>query len=173
MNTENRYCRRAARRQGGPALVLAAGLAANLVAGCSEESGRPLAPGEAEYRRFCATCHQADGAGRRPAFPPLAGSEWLAPGPDAVALVALLGLKGEIEVAGQTWRGYMPPMRQVDDGELAALIGYIGRTWANWPEVPDAGPTVERIAELRRTTEGMAQLGGRDDLERVLDEIER
>lgn len=183
METENRYSRRnscpnsrrktaklpemAAFSHYMAGRALAAILAAVLIAGCSDEPDRPPAPGEAEYRRHCATCHQPDGAGRSPTFPPLNGSQWLESGPDGVALVALLGLSGEIRVADRTWRGYMPPMRQVSDDELAALIGYIGREWADWPELPDAG----RIAELRRISEDLEQLGGRADLEQALETI--
>lgn len=183
METENRYSRRnscpnsrrktaklpemAAFSHYMAGRALAAILAAVLIAGCSDEPDRPPAPGEAEYRRHCATCHQPDGAGRSPTFPPLKGSQWLESGPDGVALVALLGLSGEIRVADRTWRGYMPPMRQVSDDELAALIGYIGREWADWPELPDAG----RIAELRRISEDLEQLGGRADLEQALETI--
>jgi len=151
------YCRRAA-------ATIAAGL---WLAGCSDEPDVPLAFGEAEYIRYCSTCHGRDGAGRPPSFPPLAGSEWLELGPEAVSVLVLRGLRGEIEVAGRTYRGYMPGMRQMDDHELAALLGFIDSQWAQWEDTPD----VERIGALRELMAGKASLEGKADLERVLQRV--
>jgi mono/diheme cytochrome c family protein len=146
-------------------LVLLA--AALLLAACSGEPEQPLEPGQAEYVKYCATCHARDGSGRPPTFPPLAGSEWLALGPDASALIVLLGLKGEIEVAGRTYRGYMPSMRQLSDAELAAILGFVGERWADWDDIPD----VQRIAQLRSATEGRAMLEGRSGLDAALEDL--
>ncbi len=153
----SRYC--------SPALVLLA--AAWLLAGCSDESDPSMAPGQAEYVKYCATCHGRDGTGKPPTFPPLAASEWLADGPEPVALIVLLGLKGEIEVAGQTYRGYMPGMRQIADPELTALLGYVGREWGGWSSTP----STERIAELRALTEGVDMLIGREGVDAARGEL--
>lgn len=156
-STPGRYCRRAA-------AFVAVGL---WLAGCSDEPDVPLQPGEAEYVRYCSACHARDGTGRPPSFPPLAGSEWLTLGPEAVSLVVLLGLRGEIEVAGRTYRGYMPNIRQIDDGELAALLGFIDGQWAQWGDTPDA----DRLAALRERVAGEDSLEGKSDLERRLERV--
>lgn len=153
----DRYCRRAV-------VLIAAGL---WLAGCSDEPKVPLEPGEAEYVKYCSTCHARDGAGRPPTFPPLAGSEWLELGPDAVSLIVLLGLRGEIEVAGRTYRGYMPPMRQLDDEEIELILEHIDRQWADWESVPSA----EEIAALRTRIAEQDLLESREALERLLDEV--
>lgn len=155
-NTD-RYCRRAV-------VLIAAGL---WLAGCSDEPKVPLEPGEAEYVKYCSTCHARDGAGRPPTFPPLAGSEWLELGPDAVSLIVLLGLRGEIEVAGRTYRGYMPPMRQLDDEEIGLVLEHIDRQWADWESVP----STEEIAALRTRIAEQDLLESREALERLLDEV--
>ena len=157
MKNTIRYCRRGA--------VLAA-LALTLAA-CGDPGSGDGPPGETLYQRACATCHGADGSGRMPGFPPLQGSEWLALGPDAVALVVIHGLKGEIEVSGRTYRGYMPPMNQLDDGEVAAVLNYINLRWADWPEEVDAA----RIARLREHGAGQSIIDGRADLEARLDDL--
>lgn len=154
----NHYCRRAA-------AMLAAGL---WLAGCSDEPKAPLQPGEAEYMRYCSTCHARDGTGRPPGFPPLAGSEWLELGPEAVTLIVMLGLRGEIEVAGDIYRGYMPTMRQIDDEEMAAILGFIDKRWADWGSVPDSG-TVAGLRELAGEEELLESRAG---LERILKRIE-
>lgn len=155
--TTDRYCRRAI-------ALVAAGL---FLVGCSDEPKAPLQPGEAEYVRYCSTCHSSDGLGRPPTFPPLAGSEWLELGPEAVSLVVLLGLRGEIEVAGRTYRGYMPTMRQLDDSEITLILDYIDQQWADWERVP----STEETATLRARVTDEPLLEGREALERLLDEV--
>ena len=150
----NRYCRRAA-------TLVAAGL---LLAGCSDEPKEPLQPGEAQYVQYCSACHARDGSGRPPTFPPLADSEWLALGPEAVSLIVLLGLRGEIEVAGRTYRGYMPNMRQLDDTDIQLILGYIDQQWADWARVPQA----EEITELRARVANEPLLESREALESLL-----
>lgn len=151
-----RYCRRGA-LLAGTALLLAA---------CAPPADE-LTEGQEPYLRFCASCHGNDGGGKAPAFPPIAGSEWLGMGPDAIALVVLGGMSGEIEVAGRTYRGYMPPMRQLSDEDIAGLLGYIGREWADWERLPDA----ERIAELRPLTDDQRATAGREGLEALLERV--
>lgn len=151
-----RYCRRAA--------LLAVVLL--FTTACTPER-EELAEGQEPYLRFCASCHGNEGGGKPPAFPPIAGSEWLDLGPDAVALVVLGGLSGEIEVAGRTYRGYMPPMRQISDEQIADLIGYIGRAWTDWDTLPDAA----RIRELRPLATGNRPTQGREGLEALLEQV--
>ena len=158
MSKPVRYCRRA--------LITAA--AALLLSGCGEPTPSTGLAGEAEYLRACATCHGNSGEGRASAFPPLAGSEWLALGPDAIALVVIHGLKGEIEVAGRTYRGYMPPMSQVSDADVAAILGYLDARWAEgWDDADDAF----RITQLRADGVDQAIIDGRADLEARLDQL--
>lgn len=149
-----------------PAIVAVALLA---LAGCGGSGDEPaaLADGQEPYLRYCGTCHGNDGGGKPPAFPPLAGSEWLQLGPEAVALIGLRGLRGEIRVAGEHYRGYMPPMRHVDDADLAGLLAFMGSAWADWERVPDA----DRIEDLRRNHGSGSPLEGREDLEAALAEL--
>ena len=141
-----------------------------VLTGCSDESGNSdeLAVGQEPYLRYCASCHGNQGEGKPPSFPPLAGSEWLDLGTDAIALIVLGGLSGEIEVAGQTYRGYMPPMRHLSDEDITALIGYIGEQWADWAEPI----TQERVTELRGKVGGTRPIQGLEGLETLLEEIQ-
>jgi mono/diheme cytochrome c family protein len=158
MQKFDRYCRRA----------LISTAAALLLAGCEGPPPATGLAGETEYLRACATCHGSSGEGRAPTFPPLAGSEWLALGPDATALIVIHGLKGEIEVAGTTYRGYMPPMNQVSDADVAAILGYIGQRWAEgWVDADDA----LRIAQLRAHGNDQPIINGRADLETRLEAL--
>lgn len=156
IETVTRYCSRAA--------VVAVTLI--VAAGCGPQA-EELAEGQEPYLRFCASCHGNAGAGKAPAFPPLAGSDWLALGPDAITLIVLGGLNGEIEVSGRKYRGYMPPMHHLSNEDISALVGYIGREWAGWDERP--GP--ERVDALRAVIGESRPIRGREGLELLLEQI--
>src|SRR3712207_8503673 len=49
-----------------------------------------------------------------------------------LARIILHGLTGEVEVAGQTYSGLMPPWKDVlKDDEIAAVMTYMRSTWGN------------------------------------------
>lgn len=149
----------------GTAVLLVA-----LLAGCGGESpgsGEAQSPGEAAFARHCAGCHGMQGQGRPPAFPPLVGSEWLALPPEGLTAIVLLGLRGEIEVAGRQYAGYMPPMQHIDDARIADIIGYIMRRWSK--EVPDW--TAGDVAGLRAALAGRPTPEGRAGLNQLIEEM--
>lgn len=78
--------------------------------------------GESVYAAQCASCHQADGEGLAPAFPPLAGSE-VATGPleDHIDVV-LNGING---TAMQAWGGML------SETDIAAALTYTRNAFGN------------------------------------------
>jgi len=145
-------------------------LAALLLVACGEapDSGAELEVGQAPYLRYCASCHGQQGEGRLPSFPPLAGSEWLEYDAGALTAIVLLGLRGEIEVAGRRYAGYMPPMRHVEDADIAAIIGFIKRRWGS----AEADWSGADVSALRESLSGRGMLEGRAGLNQLLEEME-
>jgi nitrite reductase (NO-forming) len=79
----------------------------------------------------CVTCHQANGEGLPPSFPPLKGAkEWMADCSKHAGYV-INGLQGEIEVAGVKYNGVMPAQGNLSDLEIAAVISYERMSWGN------------------------------------------
>lgn len=106
------------------------------------------------YAANCVACHQANGAGLPGAFPPLAGSEWVA-GPDRVlANILLHGITGPLTVKGVTYNGAMPSFKaKFDDHEIAAILTYIRASFGNTaPQVSADVVARERAAGKERTT---------------------
>lgn len=127
-----------------------------------------MVQGQEPYLRWCAQCHGNQGEGKPPAFPPLAGSEWLALPDEALALIVLYGLRGEIEVAGRTYNGYMPPMQHLPDADIADLIGYMLLAWSE----RESRLSEADVTRLRGVFQGRRPpLSGRAGLEEALDEI--
>ncbi len=128
-------------------------LGAALLSGCGDDRSpaSELALGQEPYLRWCASCHGNQGEGRPPAFPPLAGSEWLEELPDqGLALIILYGLRGEIQVAGRTYRGYMPPMQHLSDGDIADILSFMQSAWGSRESALSAAD----IAGLRLAFDG-------------------
>lgn len=132
-------------------------------AGTGPAGAAAAAPdGAAIYAARCAACHQPAGTGVPGAFPPLAGSEWLA-GPERrlVALV-LHGVTGPLTVKGTAYNGAMPPFgAQLNDAELAALLSHLRRQWA--AGVPAVAAST--VAEVRQATKDRSSpFGGEAEL---------
>ena len=78
--------------------------------------------GEEVYNKTCAACHQANGKGTPPAFPPLDGSKTVLGPKDNQIAVVLNGRPGTAMAAmGKT----------MSDTEVAAVITYTRNAWSN------------------------------------------
>lgn len=80
-----------------------------------------VARGEKVYQANCTACHQANGMGTPPAFPPLSGSKVVNGPKEAQIALELNGKQGTA----------MAPFKQLSDVELAAVITYTRNSWAN------------------------------------------
>lgn len=85
--------------------------------------------GATVYKRNCQACHQATGKGVKGAFPPLAGSDYIAKPEPAISAV-VNGLSGEITVSGEKYDGVMPKLG-LSDEDTANVVTYITNTWGN------------------------------------------
>ncbi len=101
--------------------------------------------GEVLYLEKCAMCHLPAGQGAPPAFPPLAGSDWLTVDRARTIRVVCEGLEGPIRVNGVVYNNVMPAA-VLNDEEAAAVLTYITNTWGN-----QAAPfTAAEVAEARK-----------------------
>jgi cytochrome c oxidase subunit 2 len=84
------------------------------------------ARGEAVYTANCAACHQANGKGVSPAFPPLDGSK-IATGPVAAHLDVVLNgvVRNGQATAMVAWKNTLSPT------EVAAVVTYERNAWGN------------------------------------------
>ena len=81
-----------------------------------------VAKGEEVFKANCAACHQADGKGMPPAFPPLDGSALVAGPIEAQRDVVMHGREGTAMAAFAN---------QLSDADLAAVITYTRNAWSN------------------------------------------
>jgi mono/diheme cytochrome c family protein len=105
----------------------------------------------------CATCHQADGKGLDPAYPPLAESEWVTGDPERTIKLTLHGLMGPFELNGKKYDGLVPmtPFGGIlDDQEIASVLTYIRNSFGN--KAPAVQPA--QVTQVREATKDQKQL---------------
>ncbi len=82
----------------------------------------------------CSTCHQPDGKGLDPAFPPLADSPWVNGDPERLIKLTLHGMMGPLEVNGKKFQGLVPMTPfggMLKDDEVAAVLTYVRNHFGN------------------------------------------
>jgi mono/diheme cytochrome c family protein len=90
------------------------------VAPLTEEQQQRFNAGADRYAVICAACHGARGEGGE--GKPLAGSRWVTGDKDPLIRIILHGKEGV---------RLMPPMRQLNDEDVASILTFIRRSWGH------------------------------------------
>ena len=98
----------------------------------------------------CMSCHQSNGRGLPPVYPPLRGSEIVHGDPALLIKIVMHGLEGKIEVDGQVYNQVMPAAPVKSDEEIAAVLTYVRSAWGNTGGPIDAA----LVAKVREETQG-------------------
>ena len=84
------------------------------------------------YDRHCKDCHGADGTGKPPAYPPLAGNRALTMRSAVNPIRMMLNGGYPPGTAGNPRPYGMPPFRpEMNDDEVATVVSYIRNSWGN------------------------------------------
>jgi mono/diheme cytochrome c family protein len=125
-----------------------------LLAGCNRHLRQvrvpDAEPGSAQFRAYCAGCHQHDGQGGVEA-PPLAGSVWVTGPQDRLIRIVLHGVRGPMEVRGQSYDREMPGFGHVlSDTDIGSLLTFI-RQHFGAPSEPVTPAAVNRVRAANQT----------------------
>jgi len=116
-----------------------------------------LQAGEAAFLANCAACHQPTGLGLPGAFPPLAGSDFLAKNDKTTILSSVLrGITGKLVVNGKEFNNIMPAMSHLPDETIANILSYVYNSWGN-PGGMIRTPEVTAARESLKVSKDMAQ----------------
>ncbi|MCH2147187.1 MAG: HEAT repeat domain-containing protein [Phycisphaerales bacterium] len=99
---------------------------------------------------ICKTCHQVDGLGQPPTYPPLTGSSYVIGNPDTLVKILLHGMTGPVEVDGVQYEDHMPPAPVKNDYDIAAVATYVRQAWGNNAD----GVTPSDVSRIRKAFEG-------------------
>jgi mono/diheme cytochrome c family protein len=108
--------------------LFAVAIAVSMAIGCQKN---PFPQGEALYRTHCASCHMDDGLGLKGIIPPLAGADYVARDPAAVACIIRNGISDTIRVNGAIYSEPMQAIPQLTEFQIANIINYINIAWGN------------------------------------------
>ena len=111
----------------------------------------------------CATCHQADGKGLDPAFPPLYDSIFVHGDPERLMKLTLHGVMGPFELNGKKFNGQVPMTPfggMLDDKEMAAVLTYVRNSFGN----KASAITPEQVAKVREATKDQKGFFQMEDL---------
>lgn len=132
--------------------------------GKAKDAASPANGGEL-YAANCVACHQANGAGLPGAFPPLAGSEWVAGKEKLVVNIVLHGITGKLSVKGNQYNGAMPSFKsKFDDREIAAVLTFVRSNFGN-----TSGPVSAALVQAEREAgkDRSAPWNGDEDLAKL------
>ena len=109
----------------------------------------------------CMSCHQPNGRGLPPIYPPLDESPFVTGSSERLARILLHGLQGQIEVHGRTYNQAMPAAPFKSDADYAAIMTYIRQAWDNAAEPVGT----ELVKKVRQETAGRSQPWTPEELE--------
>ncbi|QOY96029.1 cytochrome c [Massilia sp. UMI-21] len=114
-----------------------------------ERASEPLlAEGRRLYGAYCVDCHGADGKGKAPAYPPLAGNRAVSLSPPVNAIRMVLNGGFPPGTAGNPRPYGMPPFsHELNDAQVAAVLTYVRASWGN-AAPPVAVPDVNRYRSV-------------------------
>jgi mono/diheme cytochrome c family protein len=101
------------------------------------------------YKKYCLTCHQADGSGVSGMFPPLIKTPKVLGPADSLIMIIISGLKGPTEVAGVTYTQNMPAVKNITDQEIAEVLNFVRHNWGN----KAASISAAEVARIRSKAE--------------------
>lgn len=96
----------------------------------AEEAVLDLSAGQAVYEAKCMMCHQANGEGIVPSFPPLAVSDYMLEDINRAIQQARMGSNEPIVVNGVEYTTPMAPV-EISDQELLDVMNYVANSWGN------------------------------------------
>ena len=111
-----------------------------------------IARGKATYSVTCLVCHQVNGNGLPPVFPPFNGSEFVTGDQRRLVAITLKGATGELTVKGTKFNGVLLPVdtqfpQLKDEAKLADVLNYISNAWDNKVGKPITPDFVKKVRE--------------------------
>lgn len=103
------------------------------------------AAGEKVYKKFCISCHQADGGGVPHLTPPLINTSYILGDKQALINILLNGLKN-VDIDEETYANPMPPLGSIlKDQQIADVLTYVRNSFGN----KASAVTIAEVKEAR------------------------
>lgn len=134
-------------------------------AGLSDAAKKQFLAGQEIYFRegHCVTCHQPNGKGLDPAFPPIEKSLWVTEDADRLIKLTLYGLMGPMEVNGKKYDGLVPMTPfggMLKDEEVASVLTFVRNSFGNKADPIEAA----QVKKIRDANPGRVMFYQTDEL---------
>lgn len=90
------------------------------------------AAGEKVFKKYCITCHMADGGGVPRMNPPLIQTSYVLGEKEDLIKIILNGFDKNVEIEGETFTNKMPPLKTIlKDQQIADVLTYVRSSFGN------------------------------------------
>jgi len=87
--------------------------------------------GEKIFKKYCISCHMADGSGVPHMNPPLIQTKYVLGEKEDLIKIILNGI-GNVEINGETYTNKMPPLKKIlKDQQIADVLTYVRNSFGN------------------------------------------
>lgn len=90
-----------------------------------------VSDGQAIYKKYCLTCHQADGGGVPRMNPPLIKTSYVLGDKARIIKIVLNGFNEQTDIDGESYSNAMPSMDFLKDKEIADVLTYVRNNFGN------------------------------------------
>ena len=112
------------------------------------EAAALIAKGKMQYMMICVACHQPNGMGLAPVFPPLTKSPYVSGSPERFAAIILKGNVGPFTIEGKPYNMLMPGQEaNLSDEKIAQVMSFVRSTFGN--SAPPVAPEVVAVARAK------------------------
>ena len=92
---------------------------------------KSIIAGEKVFKKYCISCHQADGGGVPNLNPPLINTSYVLGNKDSLIRIILHGLNQNIEIEREVFTNPMPALNILKDQEIADVLTYVRNSFCN------------------------------------------
>ena len=88
--------------------------------------------GQKVFKKYCITCHMADGGGVPRMNPPLIQTSYVLGDKEDLIKIVLNGFDKKVEIKGETFTNKMPPLKTIlKDQQIADVLTYVRSSFGN------------------------------------------
>ena len=113
-------------------IILAAfSITITLIISAQQPSQTSKQRGNALYKKYCLTCHQADGSGVPKMNPPLIKTSYVTGDKTKLINWVLQGSVQHADIDGESYSNNMPAQKYLTDQQIADVLTYIRSSFGN------------------------------------------
>jgi len=111
--------------------IITAGLCSAIVVVSAQRQETSKQRGEALYKKYCLSCHQANGKGVHGMNPPLIKTTYVTGDKKKLIKWVLQGSVVHVDIDGESYNNNMPAQNYLSDEQIADVLTFIRNSFGN------------------------------------------